>query len=64
VLTALLETTGVVQLPNGISVKGFAVWKKAADGGTEPSVAELATVVKVSCSIVLSVQANIHNRRA
>jgi hypothetical protein len=47
VLTALHETTGVVQLPNGISVRAFSVWKKAADGGSEPSVPELATVVKV-----------------
>lgn len=48
VLTALHETTGVVSLPNGISVRAFSVWKRAADGGAEPSVAELATVVKVS----------------
>lgn len=49
VLTALRETSGVVQLPNGISVRAFSVWKKAADGGSEPSVPELATVVKVCC---------------
>lgn len=47
VLSALQETSGVVQLPHGISVKAFSVWKKAADGGGEPSVPELATVVKV-----------------
>lgn len=47
VLTALHETTGVVQLPNGISVRAFLVWKKAADGGAEPSVSELATAIRV-----------------
>ena len=50
VLTALQETTGVVQLPNGISMRAFTVWKKAADGSAEPSVAELATVIRVCCT--------------
>lgn len=50
VLSALHETCGVVELPHGISVRSFSVWKKAADGGAEPNVSELSTIVKVSDS--------------
>lgn len=48
-LSGLLDTTGVVQIPEGISFDDFRLWARAGQAVRLPD-RDLATVVRVRCS--------------